>query len=78
VNWQPIETAPRVPFGQSPIRVLLHGPGIGIATGRACSYDDGYLHADVSHVNGNLVETGDVTHWMPLPDPPGVVTRREP
>lgn len=68
-DWQPIDTAPVVGFGAAPVYVLLYGPCIGICTGRACSHSDGFVFAGVTHVSGNLAGD-DVTHWMPLPDPP--------
>lgn len=69
-DWQPIETAPKVKFGEAPIDVVLYGPGIGVKTGRACAYPDGFVFAGVSFINGNLVQDGYCTHWMPLPAPP--------
>jgi hypothetical protein len=70
MNWQPISTAPVVPFGHPPVDVLLYGGSIGVCSGRACSHNDGWIFASVSHVNGNLAEDRLVSHWMPLPDPP--------
>ncbi|MGH8527127.1 MAG: hypothetical protein ACREXY_23860, partial [Gammaproteobacteria bacterium] len=59
--WQPIETAPLVQYGESPVEVLLYGREIGIKQGRALRLSDGYLFAGVSYINGNLAD-GSVTH----------------
>lgn len=71
-EWRLIETAPTKNVTEGPEYVLLAGPSIGICTGRAARYTDGYVFAGVSHVSGNLAETGGITHWMPLPAPPSV------
>jgi hypothetical protein len=70
LGWQPIETAPDVPLAGSPVDVLLHGASIGVRSGRACRYPDGYVFAGVANINGNLAHDGYVTHWMPLPAAP--------
>jgi hypothetical protein len=69
-EWRPISTAPLKRIGEAPEYVLLYGPGISTCTGRVARYGDGYLFAGVSHVAGNLADSGDATHWMPLPPPP--------
>ena len=71
--WQPIDTAPKVSdYGAAAATVLLYGQVLGVRTGRAAVYPDGYVFAGVSNMNGNLADLDDrvVTHWMPLPDPP--------
>lgn len=53
--WQPIKTAPK-----DGTEVLVYAGGFFVAYWNGRSWDDGdfYDHID------------DVTHWMPLPDPP--------
>jgi hypothetical protein len=69
-TWQPIETAPTILYEDKAPDVLLYGPQLGVRTGRAARYPDGYLFAHVAHINGNLVEEALASHWMPLPTPP--------
>lgn len=69
-EWQPINTAPDKRYGESPEDVFLAGPAVGVCSGRACRYPDGYVFAGVAHISGNLAVDGGVTHWMPRPDPP--------
>lgn len=68
-EWQPITTVPAQKVMNPPHEVLLYGRRVGIRTGTAANYG-GYLYAGVAFINGNLIESGHVTHWMPLPSPP--------
>ena len=67
-QWQPIETAPHVGWGNPPVDVLLWGRQLGVRTGRACQYP-GLVYASVEYVGGNIAQE-IATHWMPLPAPP--------
>lgn len=65
MNWQPIETAPKI----EDRRMLIYGstwPGIVVAKW----YDDGdggfWMPVDGESF---FTEKG-LTHWMPLPEPP--------
>ena len=71
MNWQPIETAPK--DGTSVLLLYygvlhqgaFHGPSDGaIYSGRSSQYNW------VSESAGGTLFDGDVTHWMPLPQPP--------
>lgn len=70
MEWQAIEKAPERAFGQGTVDVLLYGKDLGVYSGRAARYPDGFVFAGVAHIVGNLAHDGFVTHWMPLPDPP--------
>lgn len=57
-EWQPIETAPK-----DRTRLLLWGGNycwLGFWNGRSWSWDNGDYYDCLR----------DVTHWMPLPEPP--------
>ena len=67
-EWQSIDDAPKVGWGEHPVDVLLWGRQLGVRTGRACQYP-GLVFASVANVNGNIAQEL-ATHWMPLPAPP--------
>lgn len=71
-HWQPIEMAPLVEFGAVPVDVMVFGPSLGVREGRACRMPDGYVFADVPHINGNLAWDGYVTMWQFKPAPPSL------
>ena len=75
--WHLIETAPDVAWGMTPVSVILYGRSFGVHTGRAAKNPDGTVHADVAWISGNIAGS-DVTHWMPLPDPPDPSTTEAP
>jgi hypothetical protein len=65
-NWQPIENAPK------DRRILAYGkvglePEAGIATVKWC---DTWWVCDPNEASEYMPERCDLTHWMPLPDPP--------
>jgi len=68
MNWQPIETAPK--DGRR-VLVWIDDPkllrdGYPICFARLWFYDDGSLGGGAEGFNGKW----DITHWMPLPEPP--------
>jgi hypothetical protein len=71
-KWQPIRTALAAPAFSDPPSVLLWvadggGKGSGChAFGRVYRYSDGDVRAVASGFSGNW----NITHWMPLPEPP--------
>ncbi len=77
-TWYPIESAPKNPAGKfygPTILVFLTADGLPWPAywGQACKTDDAtngtWFMADDSSNNPEMgVE--DVTHWMPLPEPP--------
>lgn len=74
MNWQPIETAPK-----DGTRVLGYGmmpyekePGIGTI---AWDLDYKQWQCEPTEASEYLPEKCDVTHWMPLPEPPEVATK---
>jgi hypothetical protein len=72
--WQPIESAP-VTFveGKSytTVAVMVYGPQTGVCMGTLHRFPDRKPTVSVSHLGGDAVEHWGVTHWMPLPLPPG-------
>jgi hypothetical protein len=62
-DWQPIETAPHGNDVFSPYVLVINRQGVMAV---ACWVDDGdwYLPGGGHWKNSNL------THWMPLPNPP--------
>lgn len=78
-DWQPLNTVPAIKEWDTPESVLLWvadggGKGSGChAFGRVYRYADGTTSAVASGFSGNW----NVTHWMPLPDPPNSSGDRE-
>jgi len=65
--WQPIETAPLIEDAmESPAQCLVYSNEFGIQMGRACRYSTGEHFAQAYGFNG----AWNITHWMPLPEPP--------
>jgi hypothetical protein len=71
MEWQPISTAPKG------IRVITyHDYGANVANPAHTHFgESGYVSVQASIGDSelypsDLLETGSVTHWMPLPPPP--------
>jgi len=70
-EWQPIETAPK----DDDVLVLIrysNGYSIDIANWQEY-YPKGFYWASARCVDGLHIR-GNVTHWMPLPEPPTLTT----
>lgn len=67
-GWQPIETAPR-----DGTRILIYSERRGVREARfhGGDVDHGFCFYDSIVGGGPLTVFYDVTHWMPLPPPPG-------
>lgn len=70
IDWQPIETAPK----KTPILMCLRAPAFQQAVGPSvdCQVVVGDMWGDEPFVSGPNGEMVEATHWMPLPEPPGV------
>lgn len=67
MNWQPIESAPVIQgWLDGPPRCLVYSKEFGIQMGRAWRYPNGDARGQGDGFNGEW----NVTHWMPLPEPP--------
>ena len=71
MNWQPIETAPKEPHA----RLLLwerwmDEPFVGYWLHRSWHASGSFYSTDGDANVVDLVDSSNVTHWMPLPAPP--------
>lgn len=53
------------------VAVLLCSPRLGVVSGTIHRLHGGEPHANVPCCHGNAITAWGVTHWMPLPSPPG-------
>lgn len=65
-NWISVEE--RLPELWGPWVLVTDGKGVGI--GKTIESDCGNIY--LSETGSIILETADITHWMPLPDPPKV------
>jgi hypothetical protein len=66
VNWLPIEQYPEIAIFEQPERVLVYGE-MGVQPGRIYRYATGEIYATAEGYHGS---NWQITHWMPLPEPP--------
>jgi len=71
-GWRPIETAPTVDPWYNATRCLVFG-NCGIAFGKVYVYEDGTREGQAEGFSGDW----KITHWMPLPSPPGELAEQE-
>lgn len=65
MNWQPIETAPKVHNGAP---ILIYDPSN--AGEPDAIYVVCYRYGEWEEAGGETYSTFHPTHWMPLPEPP--------
>ncbi len=73
-GWQKIGRFPESPRSDNGWpkgqRVLVWGESLGVRDGEVFN-TAGHIHVNVCSLHGNAVEFWGVTHYMPLPQPPG-------
>lgn len=65
MEWMPIETAPK--DGERVLVYVKDHGYTGIAFAKLWFYSDGRLGGGAEGFNGKW----NITHWMPIPPPPG-------
>lgn len=66
-EWQPIESCSVFSRpGEERKRILVYGPTLGIHLGYCIDYGDGSRFHAAEGFHGDW----NITHWMPLPEPP--------
>jgi Protein of unknown function (DUF551) len=76
-DWRPIETAPRGTL-QEPVQILVWVANGGIyhkgqiAFGRVTEFESGNIIVQADDYLGHW----NITHWMPLPQPPMEESKR--
>tara|TARA_R110000868_G_scaffold372402_2_gene636242 strand:+ start:1545 stop:1769 length:225 start_codon:yes stop_codon:yes gene_type:complete len=68
MGWQPIETAPRNDFE----RLILYDLDIGVCTGFWCEGEDEFPPCWETSDGVSSFYDAEVSHWMPLPQPPAM------
>lgn len=76
MRWQPIETAPRDAYilvwdVDSGVNVSYFGQGV---TAESDEWKDGWRTEFTDQRDSPMILSGPVTHWMPLPEPPAMVS----
>lgn len=69
MSWQPIQEAPFSDLlleRDRPKPCLVYGKDCGVQMGRAWRYPDGEATGQAFGFCGDW----EITHWMPLPEPP--------
>lgn len=71
MNWQPIETAPKLSFYLDKwTDALVYSKSFGVRQGAVCTMPDDTHWGRADGYSGDW----DITHWMPLPEAPKETT----